>query len=106
MNDTADTSRSGHGLRARLRVHGALLLVFAVALLGLQRVLTEHWREGAVLFGGAVLLAAALRVALPPDRVGLLAIRGRYADALVYAAFAVAVLVLALTITRGSLALS
>lgn len=99
-------SRSGHGLRARLRTHWPLLVVLAIALLGLQRVVTEHWREGAASFAVAMLVAAGLRVALPPDRVGLLAIRGRSADALIYGAFGVVVLALALTITRGSLSVS
>lgn len=105
MSSGAD-SRSGHGLRARLRAHWPLLTVLAIALVGLQRVVTEHWREGAAAFGVAMLVAAGLRVVLPPDRVGLLAIRGRSADALIYGGFGVAVLLLALTITRGSLSVS
>ena len=99
-------SRSGHGLRARLRTHWPVLVVLAIAVLGLQRVVTEHWREGSAAFGAAMLVAAGLRVALPPDRVGLLAIRGRSADALVYGGLGLAVLLLALTITRGSLTVS
>ncbi|MFP5069682.1 DUF3017 domain-containing protein [Pseudonocardia nantongensis] len=100
------TSRSGHALRARLRAHWPLLAVLGLSLIGLQRVVTEHWREGSALFGVAMLTAAGLRTVLPPDRVGLLAIRGRYADALIYGGFGVAVLLLALTITRGSLSVS
>ncbi|MET0188012.1 MAG: DUF3017 domain-containing protein [Pseudonocardia sediminis] len=99
-------SMSGHSLRARLSAHWPLLLVLALALIGMQRVLTEHWREGAALLGLATLVAAGLRVLLPPDRVGLLAIRGRTADALIYGGFGIAVLALALTITRGSLSVS
>ncbi|MEQ3550653.1 DUF3017 domain-containing protein [Pseudonocardia nematodicida] len=90
-------------LRARLRTHWPLLVVLATVLLGLQRVVTEHWREGSALFGIAMLAAAGMRLALPPDRVGLLAIRGRHADALIYGGFGVVVLALAMTITRGSL---
>ncbi|MBN9794962.1 MULTISPECIES: DUF3017 domain-containing protein [Pseudonocardia] len=100
------TTRSGHGLRARLRAHWPLLVVLGVSLVGLQRVVTEHWREGSAALAVAMLVAAGLRVALPPDRVGLLAIRGRYADALVYGGFGVVVLLLALTITQGSLTIS
>ncbi|MCO1654863.1 DUF3017 domain-containing protein [Pseudonocardia sp. S2-4] len=66
------------------------------------RVLTQHWREGAALLGGALLLAALLRIVLPTDRVGLLAIRSRPVDVLVYSAFGGAMLVLALTIVRAS----
>ncbi|MDQ4117749.1 MAG: DUF3017 domain-containing protein [Actinomycetota bacterium] len=101
-----DRSGSGHPLRARIAAYWPLLLVLLVVLVGLQRVLSEHWREGSALLGIAALTAAGLRLVLPPDRVGLLAVRGRTADALCYSGFGFAVLVLALTITRGSLAVS
>ena len=78
------------------------VLVFLVVAVGMVRVLTQHWREGAALLGGALLLAAFLRVLLPPERVGLLAIRSRPVDVLVYLAFGGAMLVLALTIVRAS----
>lgn len=97
---------SGHSVRARLVMHWPLLLVLAIAVIGMQRVLTEHWREGSASLAVATLVAAGLRLALPPDRVGLLAIRGRAADALCYGGFGIVVLVLALTITRGSLSVS
>lgn len=99
-------SVSGHSLRARIAAYWPVVVVLVVLLVGLQRVATEHWREGSALLGIAALAAAALRLALPADRVGLLAIRGRMADALCYSGFGFAVLVLALTITRGSLAVS
>jgi hypothetical protein len=89
-------------LRSRIPVHLPLALVFTVVAVGMVRVLTQHWREGAALLGGALLLAALLRVVLPPDRVGLLAIRSRPVDVLVYLAFGGAMLVLALTIVRAS----
>ncbi|MHA6792811.1 DUF3017 domain-containing protein [Pseudonocardia bannensis] len=85
-------------------MHGPLTLVLLIALLGLGRVLTEHWREGSVLLGGSLLVAAALRVVLPPDLVGLLAIRSRAVDVLCYGGFGLVVVALAVTITRGSLA--
>jgi hypothetical protein len=90
------------GLRTRFPVHAPIVLVFLVVAAGMVRVLTQHWREGAALLGGALLLAAFLRVLLPPDRVGLLAIRSRPVDVLVYLAFGAAMLVLALTIVRAS----
>jgi hypothetical protein len=90
------------GLRSRLPVQAPIILVFAVVAVGMVRVLTQHWREGAALLGGALLLAALLRVVLPTDRVGLLAIRSRPVDVLVYLAFGGALLVLALTIVRAS----
>ena len=80
-----------------------MLVVLAIAVVGLLRVATAHWREGSVLLGGALLVAAALRAALPPDRAGLLAIRSRVVDILAYSALGLAVVLLAVTITRGSL---
>jgi hypothetical protein len=44
-------------------------------------------------------------VALPPDRAGLLVIRGRYLDVLLYGGFGVLVLAVALTIVGGPLAI-
>lgn len=90
-------------LRSRLPVHAPLSLVLLIAAVGMVRVLTEHWREGAVLLGGALLVAAVLRVLLPVDRVGLLAIRSRAIDVLCYSAFGVVMAALAVTITRNSL---
>jgi hypothetical protein len=46
---------------------------------------------------------AALRAALPPDRAGLLAIRSRVLDIPAYSGLGLAVVLLAVTITRGSL---
>ena len=80
-----------------------MMAVLAVAALGLLRVATANWREGSVLLGGALLVAALLRVVLPPDRAGLLAIRSWAVDVLSYAGLGVAVVLLAMTITRSSL---
>ncbi|GAA2888006.1 hypothetical protein GCM10010472_52980 [Pseudonocardia halophobica] len=91
------------GVRGWLEVHGALLLVLLIALGGMVQVLTEHWRQGSALLGGSLLVAALLRGVLPPARAGLLAIRGRVVDVVCYTVFGIAVLLLALTITRGSL---
>jgi len=80
-----------------------MIAVLAVAAVGLLRVATANWREGSVLLGGALLLAAVLRAVLPPDRAGLLAIRSRAIDILSYTGLGLAVVLLAVTITRGSL---
>ena len=58
---------------------------------------------GSVLLGGALLVAATLRAVLPPDRAGLVAIRSRIVDILAYSGLGLAVVLLAFTITRGSL---
>ena len=87
----------------RLPAETPMLVVLAVAAAGLLRVATAHWREGSVLLGGALLLAALLRSLLAPERAGLLAIRSRPLDVLGYAGLGLAVVLLAVTITRGSL---
>ena len=89
--------------KSRLPTFVPAALVAVIALVGLGLVLTQHWRRGAVLLGAALLVAAALRVAVPAERAGLLAIRGKAVDVLCYSGFGVAMVLLAATITRGSL---
>jgi len=89
--------------KSRLPTFVSAALVAVIALVGLGLVLTQHWRRGAVLLGAALLVAAALRVAVPAERAGLLAIRGKVVDVLCYSGFGVAMVLLAATITRGSL---
>ena len=91
--------------RSRLPTVLPVALVAAIALVGMVLVLTQHWRRGAVLLGVALLVAAALRLAVPAERVGLLAIRGKAVDVLRYSGFGTAMVLLAATITRGSLTL-
>ena len=75
--------------------HAPAALVLVIAAVGMVRVLTQHWREGAVLLGGALLVAAVLRMVLPTERAGLLAIRSRAIDVLCYSGFGLAMVVLA-----------
>ncbi|GAA4540798.1 DUF3017 domain-containing protein [Amycolatopsis samaneae] len=75
-----------------------VLLVVAVAAL---RIFQYHWREGAVLIGGALLLAGLLRAILPAPKAGLLAIRGKPVDVLTYTALSVLILFVAFTIVGG-----
>jgi uncharacterized membrane protein YvlD (DUF360 family) len=90
-------------LRSRLPVHAPLTFVLLIAAAGMVRTLTQHWREGAVLLGVALIVAAVLRVFLPPERVGLLAIRSRPVDVLCYGGLGVVISVLAMTITASLL---
>jgi hypothetical protein len=53
----------------------ALFVVVAFVL-----VIVDRWRRGAFVFGAASLLASVLRALLPSSRVGLLQVRGRFAD--------------------------
>ncbi|MGJ7905394.1 DUF3017 domain-containing protein [Actinopolyspora sp. H202] len=78
-------------------------LVILLVLFGGQRVAMSHWREGATLLGGALLLAAVLRGSLPVERVGLLAIRNRVVDVLLYGALGLVIVFVAITITGGPL---
>lgn len=77
---------------------GVVLVFVLVAAL---RILQYHWRQGAVIIGGALLVAAVFRVVLPDVRAGLLAVRGRAVDVVTYAALGAVVLFLAFTITDG-----
>ncbi|MDQ4092816.1 MAG: DUF3017 domain-containing protein [Actinomycetota bacterium] len=90
--------------RTSLRPQLAFGLVLAVVALGMVRIAQYHWREGTVIIGGALLVAAGLRLVLPPERTGLLGIRRRMLDVLAYGAFGVLMLAVALTIIGGPLA--
>ena len=80
-----------------------LLLVLAVATDGLIRIVQYHWREGTVLIGVALVLAGTLRALLPDGRIGLVAIRGRGMDVLLYGGLGLAVMAVSLTIQGGPL---
>jgi len=77
----------------------ALVLVL-VAVAGL-RIAQYHWRQGAIIIGGALLVAAVFRAVLPIARAGLLAIRGRGVDVLTYSGLGLVILFFAFTITNG-----
>lgn len=87
-------------LADRVPLHGALGVVLLIAAAGFVRVLAEHWREGAGLIGGALLVGGVARVLLPEDRAGLLAVRSQGVDVLCYLGFGVLIVVLAGTIPR------
>jgi hypothetical protein len=82
-------------------VHAPLALVLLIVALGFLRLAAEHWREGTVLLGGSLLVAAALRAVLPRGRVGVLAVRGTAFDVFCYLGLGLMVIALAVTITRG-----
>jgi hypothetical protein len=64
----------------------AFLIVLAGVAAAFVYLLVEpgHWRRGTAALSVAVLFAALLRLVLPTTRVGLLAVRGRWADTLCY----------------------
>jgi hypothetical protein len=89
--------------RTSLRPQLAFGLVLVVMTVAMVRITQYHWREGTVIIGGALLLAAGLRAVLPPEWTGLLGIRRRVIDVLTYGGFGLLMLVVALTITGGPL---
>jgi hypothetical protein len=87
--------------RAGWHSHVALGVVLVVAAVGMIRIGLYHWREGAVLIGGALVLAGLFRAVFPSRAVGLLAVRGRVIDVLSYAGLAALILFVAITLTGG-----
>ena len=75
-----------------------LLAVLAAVGVGLLLVTVEHWRQGLVLMGLALVGAALLRLLLPERRVGFLAVRSRPVDVVLLSAAGVALTVISLAI--------
>lgn len=88
-------------LSAGARAQLPFALVLGIVAVGFVRIAQYHWREGTVLIAGALLVAAVLRAMLPPERAGLIVIRGRGVDVLSYTAFGVLIAFVALTINKG-----
>ncbi|HEV2777817.1 MAG TPA: DUF3017 domain-containing protein [Actinophytocola sp.] len=86
-----------------MRKHLPLILVLTVAVIGIVRIVQYYWRQGTVLIAVALILAAMLRAMLPNDRIGMVAIRGRGIDVLLYGGLGFAMLAVALTIQGGPL---
>jgi uncharacterized membrane protein AbrB (regulator of aidB expression) len=86
---------------AVLRQQWAFAVVIAVALAGGWLILDYHWREGTVLISGAFFVAVVLRIVVPEDKLGLVALRRKWTDVILYCAFGGFILWDALTITGG-----
>jgi DUF3017 family protein len=71
-----------------LREQVLFLLVLAVFAGGFGYLIYGHghWVRSTFVMGCAMVLAGGLRAAVPASRVGLLAVRARWIDALVYLA--------------------
>ncbi|PPK69664.1 DUF3017 domain-containing protein [Actinokineospora auranticolor] len=89
------------GGRHPVLVHLPFAMVMAVVVLGLVRIMQYYWREGSLWIGLALLLAGGLRVLLRDEQAGLLAIRSRAIDLLLYGLFGVLVIAVAVTIEPG-----
>ncbi|MBB6170017.1 hypothetical protein HNR23_000077 [Nocardiopsis mwathae] len=70
-------------------------LVLATMSAGIVVVAAAYFKRGPALIAGALLLAAAFRYLLPPDRIGMLAVRRRWIDIATTVTLAVLLIVLA-----------
>jgi hypothetical protein len=77
--------------------------VLLVVAIGLLRIVLYHWRQGTVLIGIALFLAAALRALLTNEQAGLIMIRGRGIDVLTYSGFGACMIFVSMTIEGGPL---
>lgn len=91
--------RRQHG-QSPVAVHIPFGLVLLVVLVAFERIMVGHWREGSVLIGAALLLAAALRALLHDEQAGLLAIRNRVVDVFCCSGLGLMLVYLALTIKK------
>lgn len=76
------------------------LAVLAAAAVGLVLAAAVDWQLGSFVLGLALLLAAGLRLALPPRAAGWLAVRTRGLDAALLIVLGFSVMALANTIPR------
>lgn len=63
-------------------------------------VVPEHWLRGVLVAAGGFLLGAALRLLLPEQRAGMLAIRGRALDAACFGGVAVLIVTVGVLLPR------
>jgi hypothetical protein len=92
-----------HRRRHPVLSHLPFAMVLAVVAFGLFRIVLYHWRDGTVVIGVALFLAAALRALLRDDQAGLIMIRDRGVDVLTYAGFGACMIFVAMTIQGGPL---
>ncbi|MDN5757370.1 MAG: DUF3017 domain-containing protein [Tomitella sp.] len=83
----------------RLRtIHLPLILIGLGLFVAIVLVAVDRWRRGTVLFGLVTLVAAAVRLVMAPDRVGVLAVRSRLFDVAILAALGGLIIWLGLSI--------
>ncbi len=86
-------------LSYRLRtIHLPLILIGLGLAVAMILVALDRWRRGTVLFGVVTLAAAAVRLVLAPERVGVLAVRSRAFDVTTLTAFGGLIIWLGLSI--------
>ena len=84
--------------KAVFRRQWPVLTVAAIGLVAAVLVAAAFWRRGALMIGIGVGVAAGLRLLLPEDRVGVLAVRSRRLDVASMVTLSAAVLYIAWTI--------
>ncbi|ONI85797.1 hypothetical protein ALI144C_11795 [Actinosynnema sp. ALI-1.44] len=89
--------------KSKLRDQWPFAVVLSIVVIGLVLVLLYHWRKGTSLVGGALLVAAALRLLLPDSKAGLLAVRKRRVDILLYGGIGLMILYISASIIGGPL---
>lgn len=75
-----------------------ILLVVLIFLAAFGLVVAGYWRRGALVIGIGVGVAAALRLSLPEERAGLLAVRSKGVDFVTTATVSAVMLYVASTI--------
>lgn len=96
---SAEPVEEDGGRRYPSTIGGAFyLVVIAIVAIGIGIVTTGNWRAGLQWFGGALLLAAAVRAVLPAKDAGMLAVRKRWWDCFLLAGTGAALIFLAVSI--------
>ena len=88
---------AGPSLRS-VRSHLPMVVVVAVIAVAVVFVLSDRWRRGAIVFGGATMLAAAFRFVLSDEQFGLLGVRGKRFDSAALLTVGIAIVLLAASI--------
>lgn len=76
----------------------ALGLVLLAVAVGVGYAVAGHWRRSALMFAGAMVLAAFLRLILPAKLAGLLVVRRRWIDVVVPLVVGIAITVVAFVV--------
>jgi len=98
MDVDASTESQGGRAGRFLRANLPMVAVMLVVLVAVVFVASDRWRRGTLIFGGAALLGAALRLCLPTVQVGLLAVRSKPFDVGALTLLGSSIVFLALTI--------
>jgi hypothetical protein len=88
---------------SKIRDQWPFAIVLLIVAVGLVRIVMYHWRDGTTLIGIALVVAAVLRLLLPDGRAGLLAVRKRRVDMLLYGGFGLMIVYMSLSIIGGPL---